>query len=79
MAEARLRLGQVYNAIGDYARALDAFTQCLDAMLAAGHVPEDAQLTMRASTNSELGAREAASMIGISLIKEPRLRQFLSC
>ena len=39
------------------------FEAVRDAMLAAGHVPEDAQLTMRASTNSELGAREAESMI----------------
>jgi YebC/PmpR family DNA-binding regulatory protein len=34
-----------------------------DGMLAAGHEPETAQLTMRASTNSELGAKEAESMI----------------
>ena len=39
------------------------FETVRDAMLAAGHEPEDAQLTMRASTNSELGAREAESMI----------------
>ena len=39
------------------------FEAVRDAMRAAGHVPEDAQLTMRASTNSDLGAREAESMI----------------
>jgi YebC/PmpR family DNA-binding regulatory protein len=39
------------------------FEAVRDAMLTAGHAPEDAQLTMRASTNSELGAREAESMI----------------
>jgi transcriptional/translational regulatory protein YebC/TACO1 len=32
-------------------------------MITAGHAPEDAQLTMRASTSAELGAKEAASMI----------------
>ena len=32
-------------------------------MLAAGLEPENAQLTMRASTSAELGAKEAASMI----------------
>jgi YebC/PmpR family DNA-binding regulatory protein len=39
------------------------FETVRDAMQAAGHEPESAQLTMRASTNSELGAREAESMI----------------
>jgi YebC/PmpR family DNA-binding regulatory protein len=39
------------------------FETVRDAMQAAGHEPEDAQLTMRASTNSELGVREAESMI----------------
>ena len=39
------------------------FESVRDAMLAAGLEPDNAQLTMRASTNSELGAREAASMI----------------
>ena len=39
------------------------FEAVRNAMKAAGHAPEDAQLTMRASTNSELGAREAESMI----------------
>jgi YebC/PmpR family DNA-binding regulatory protein len=34
-----------------------------DAMVAAGHEPENAQLTMRASTNAELGTKEAESMI----------------
>jgi transcriptional/translational regulatory protein YebC/TACO1 len=32
-------------------------------MLAAGHEPESAQLTMRASTNSELDVNDAASMV----------------
>jgi transcriptional/translational regulatory protein YebC/TACO1 len=32
-------------------------------MVAAGLEPENAQLTMRASTSAELGAKEAASMI----------------
>jgi YebC/PmpR family DNA-binding regulatory protein len=39
------------------------FESVRDAMQAAGFEPETAQLTMRASTNSELGAREAESMI----------------
>jgi YebC/PmpR family DNA-binding regulatory protein len=39
------------------------FETVRDDMLAAGYEPEDAQLTMRASTSSELGAREAESMI----------------
>ena len=34
-----------------------------DAMITAGLVPASAQLTMRASTNAEIGAKEAASMI----------------
>ena len=39
------------------------FESVRDAMQAAGHDPESAQLTMRAAMSSELGAREAESMI----------------
>jgi YebC/PmpR family DNA-binding regulatory protein len=39
------------------------FESVRDAMLSAGHEPESAQLTMRAATSSELGAKEAESMI----------------
>jgi len=39
------------------------FESVRDAMRAAGHEPESAQLTMRAATSSELGAKEAESMI----------------
>ena len=39
------------------------FEQVRDAMRAAGLQPESAQITMRASTNSELGVNEASSMI----------------
>jgi YebC/PmpR family DNA-binding regulatory protein len=39
------------------------FEQVRDKIVAAGLVPESAQLTMRASTNAELGVREATSMI----------------
>ena len=39
------------------------FEQVRDAMLAAGIAAESAQVTMRASTNAELGVKEAASMI----------------
>ncbi len=39
------------------------FESVRDQMIAAGHEPEDAQLTMRASTSAELEAKEAASMI----------------
>jgi len=39
------------------------FESVRDALLTAGHEPQSAQLTMRASTNSDLGAREAESMI----------------
>ena len=39
------------------------FESVRDGMIAAGLEPEDAQLTMRASTSAELGAKEAASMI----------------
>ncbi len=34
-----------------------------DAMTAAGHAPENAQLTMRASTNATLSVKEATSMV----------------
>jgi len=39
------------------------FESVRDGMIEAGYEPEDAQLTMRASTSAELGAKEAASMI----------------
>ena len=39
------------------------FESVRDAMVGAGHKPESAQLTMRASTNSELGVDEATSMV----------------
>ena len=39
------------------------FESVRDAMRAAGHDPESAQLTMRASTNSELDVKAAASMV----------------
>ncbi len=39
------------------------FEQVRDAMKAAGMVAESAQITMRASTNAELGPKEAGSMI----------------
>ncbi len=41
----------------------DDFEQVRDSMLAAGMEAESAQITMRASTNAELGAKEAGSMI----------------
>ncbi len=39
------------------------FEEVRDAMLAAGFEAENAQVTMRASTSSELGVKEAGSMI----------------
>jgi YebC/PmpR family DNA-binding regulatory protein len=39
------------------------FESVRDAMRAAGHEPESAQLTMRASTSSELDVKAAASMV----------------
>lgn len=39
------------------------FETVRDNMVASGFEPDNAQITMRASTNSELGAKEAASMI----------------
>ena len=41
----------------------DEFEHVRDNMLAAGMQPESAQITMRASTNAELGVKEASSMI----------------
>ena len=46
------------------------FEQVRDAMIAAGHQPENAQLTMRASTSAELGAKEAGSMIKLLEVLE---------
>jgi YebC/PmpR family DNA-binding regulatory protein len=46
------------------------FESVRDAMQAAGHAPESAELTMRASTNSELGAKEAESMIKLLEVLE---------
>ena len=43
--------------------APEEFEQVRDAMQAAGMQPESAQVTMRASTNAELGVNEAGSMI----------------
>ena len=43
--------------------APDEFEQVRDAMRNAGMKPESAQVTMRASTNAELGVKEAGSMI----------------
>ncbi len=43
--------------------APDEFEQVRDAMRAAKLDPESAQVTMRASTNAELGVKEAGSMI----------------
>ncbi|MGB5510433.1 MAG: YebC/PmpR family DNA-binding transcriptional regulator [Woeseiaceae bacterium] len=41
----------------------DEFEHVRDKMLAAGLEPESAEITMRASTNAELGVKEAGSMI----------------
>jgi len=46
------------------------FESVRDAMRAAGYSPEVAELTMRASTHSELGLHEAASMIKMLEILE---------
>lgn len=46
------------------------FESVRDQMVSAGLEPESAQLTMRASTNSELGAKEAASMIKLLEVLE---------
>ena len=39
-------------------------------MIEAGHKPEDAQLTMRASTSAELGIKEATSMVKLLEVLE---------
>ena len=39
------------------------FENVRNSMQGSGHAPDSAELTMRASTNSELGAKEAESMI----------------
>ena len=41
----------------------DEFESVRDKMIESGHEPENAQLTMRASTSAELGVKEATSMI----------------
>ena len=46
------------------------FETVRDAMKNAGHQPVSAELTMRASTNSELGTREAESMIKLLEVLE---------
>ena len=50
--------------------APDDFEQVRDAMVAAGLEAESAQITMRASTNAELGAKEAGSMIKLLEVLE---------
>ena len=46
------------------------FEEVRDQMVAAGFKPDDAGLTMRASTNSELGAKEAATMVKLLEVLE---------
>jgi YebC/PmpR family DNA-binding regulatory protein len=46
------------------------FESVRDQMIAAGHEPETAQLTMRASTNAELGVKQAGSMIKLLEVLE---------
>ena len=46
------------------------FETVRDRMVAAGFEPESAQLTMRASTNSELGEKEASSMVKLLEVLE---------
>ena len=41
----------------------DAYESVRDAMIAAGHEPQNATLTMRASTSATLGVKEATSMV----------------
>ncbi len=41
----------------------DAYEAVRDAMIAAGHDPQNAQLKMRASTSATLGVKEATSMV----------------
>ena len=43
--------------------APDEFESVRDKMIESGYEPENAQLTMRASTSAELGVKEATSMI----------------
>jgi len=43
--------------------APDEFESVRDKMIESGYEPENAQLTMRASTSTELGVKEATSMI----------------
>jgi YebC/PmpR family DNA-binding regulatory protein len=46
------------------------FERVRDQMVESGHEPENAQLTMRASTNAELGPKEASTMIKLLEILE---------
>jgi YebC/PmpR family DNA-binding regulatory protein len=46
------------------------FEAVRDQMVAAGLKPESAELTMRASTNSELGVKEAATMVKLLEVLE---------
>ena len=46
------------------------FERVRDNMLESGREPETAQLTLRASTNAELGAKEAATMIRLLEVLE---------
>jgi len=41
----------------------DAYESVRDAMIAAGHEPQNTQLTMRASSSATLGVKEATSMV----------------
>ena len=50
--------------------APDDFEQVRDGMVAAGLEAESAAVTMRASTNAELGVKEASSMIKLLEILE---------
>ncbi len=43
--------------------APEDFEEVRDSMVAAGHEAESAEVTMRASTNAELGVKEAGSMV----------------
>lgn len=48
----------------------DDFEQVRDGIVAAGMQPESAEVTMRASTNAELGVKEASSMVKMLEILE---------
>ena len=50
--------------------APEDFEQVRDAMVAAGLVADNAQITMRASTSAELGVKEAGSMIKLLEVLE---------